>query len=155
MKVCTARTARRKFYQHCWEVILLRYTYQVRQRVVGIMKRTHSECLTRWRSLHSPRPPGPQRWLHELRLAGRHLHLHWRRPPVAEFQRWQLAGCGKWNPISGWVLLWNSPGVPPNNPLGKKIICSLQVWTGTLGILQLEDEDGNMVDIYLGKLLLF
>ena len=41
------------------------------------------------------------------------------------------------------------------NPLMDRLFFPLQVWTGTLGILQLEDEDGNMVDIYLGKIYNF
>ena len=28
---------------------------------------------------------------------------------------------------------------------------STQVWTGTYGVLQLEDDNGNLVDIYLGR----
>jgi len=33
--------------------------------------------------------------------------------------------------------------------LAEYVYGELQVWTGTHGILQLEDKDGNMVDIYL------
>ena len=58
--------------------------------------------------------------------------------------QWQSFNAGNWLDVENGIRY-----------LAEYFYGTLEVWTGTLGLLQLEDEGGNMVDIYLGKIFCF
>jgi len=95
--------------------------------------------------------------LAEIYLPGGDLYLvRGHLAPNADFMNypWQDATftyidvAPQWGSFNGGNWLDVENGI---RYLAEYFYGTLQVWTGTLGILQLEDEDGNLVDIYLDE----
>ena len=71
--------------------------------------------------------------------------------------QWQSFNAGNWldveNGIRYLAEYYYGTLKVVNNRYNKSqfLKSSTQVWTGTYGVLQLEDDNGNLVDIYLGR----
>ena len=71
--------------------------------------------------------------------------------------QWQSFNAGNWLDVENGIrylaeYYYGTLKVVTNRNNKSYILpSSIQVWTGTYGVLQLEDDNGNFVDIYLGR----